>query len=67
MSEELDQRLLGATFALPNGQTTGVIRFYGIYYHYRVQGQAQPGLKVAVRQVTPEYLVVRAAGQKLDY
>ncbi|KRM21000.1 hypothetical protein [Latilactobacillus graminis] len=63
----LDERLVGLTFTLPDAKQTGVINFFGIRYHYQVQGAASPGLCVIITAVTPLALIVTAHHNILDY
>ena len=63
----LDDRLLEMTFRLPENQQTNEISLFGILYHYKLVGPAQPGDLVQIVAVTPLTLIVRKRSAILDY
>lgn len=63
----LDERLVGLTFTLQDAKSTGTVNFFGILYHYRVEGPASAGLLVMVTAITPLALIVTAHHNILAY
>ncbi|WP_125711203.1 hypothetical protein [Lacticaseibacillus porcinae] len=62
----LDDRLIKTIFTLPTA-TSGEIQLYGIFYHYRVLGEAAPGDQVVVVAADRDGLSVRKLGYELDF
>ncbi|KRL42179.1 hypothetical protein [Lacticaseibacillus manihotivorans] len=62
----LDDRLIKTIFTLPTARL-GNIQLYGIFYHYRVLGEAEIGDQVVVVAADRSGLTVRKLGSELDY
>lgn len=62
----LDDRLIQTIFTLPTANA-GEIQLYGIFYHYRVLGEASAGEQVVVVAADRAGLSVRKLGSTLDF
>ncbi|WP_125767564.1 hypothetical protein [Lapidilactobacillus wuchangensis] len=63
----LDDRLIGMTFYNTSQLDTGVVELFGVYYHYRIEGQAKFGDSLEVFRVSPLFLYVRRQDDRLKF
>ncbi|GAF40378.1 hypothetical protein FC83_GL000722 [Agrilactobacillus composti DSM 18527 = JCM 14202] len=63
----LDERLIGEKFVNRSNKVKGTVSFFGVLYHYHIQGHAEVGDVLEVIAVTPLYLLVRKFASELTY
>ncbi|MFC6171317.1 hypothetical protein [Loigolactobacillus jiayinensis] len=67
MSHSLDARLLGRHFVIDETNYSGMVSFFGIFYHFVAATRLHLGDEVVITAVTAEHLIVTKATEVLNY